>query len=306
MIRPMLGGALAAVLLVAGCGYDATEVPKPDAPAASSAAPAPEAPDCGDPTQSYAAGRNENGARVELKDRDQLTVGVSADSYLLGSRNPFSGELEGFDIDIARRIASELGVRVTLRVITAADRIELLKSGEIDIVARNMTMNCARWADIAFSAEYYGATQKVLLREDLAAGYKGPQSLAGVRVCAPAGSTSIDNIEAAEPEAEIVSAGGHTGCLVKFQNGEVDAITGDDTVLAGLAAQDPYAEVPDQEPFSDEPYGIGVNAEDRDLVAFVNSVLEEMRGDGSWQKAYDTWLRPYLGAGQQPQPKYGR
>ncbi len=84
-------------------------------------------------------------------------------------------------------------------------------------------------------------------------------------------------------------------------------ITGDDTVLAGLAAQDPYAEVPaDQTAFTQEPYGIGVNKDNKDLVRFINAVLEQMRADGSWQESYDRWFRPDLGAGTgQPQPTYG-
>lgn len=296
-----------AALLLAGCGYDATPLPEPSEAAAPSAPPAAPVV-CDNATQSYAPSRAGGPAIQRIRKRGRLIAGVSADTFLLGARNPFEerGPIEGFDIDIAQRIADELGVRLDKRVITAADRIPLLKEGEIDIVARNMTMNCARWKEIGFSSEYYAATQKVLLRQDLADGYRGPASLAGQKVCAPAGSTSIDNIREAEPRAEAVAAANHTGCLVLFQNGQVDAITGDDTVLAGLAAQDPYAKVPEQRPFSQEPYGIGVKGESVDLARFINAVLEEMRRDGSWQRSYDTWLRPYLGTGSAPTPRYGR
>ena len=76
-----------------------------------------------------------------------------------------------------------------------------------------------------------------------------------------------------------------------FQQGEVDAITGDDTVLAGLAAQDPYAVVPDQKAFTAEPYGLGVNAKNVDFVRFVNARLAQMRSDGEWTAIYNRWLR---------------
>src|SRR5690606_34217740 len=99
---------------------------------------------------------------------------------------------------------------------------------------------------------------------------------------APHGTSSMENLIRLAPDAEPVGATNHTGCLVKFQRGEVDAITGDDTVLAGLAAQDPYAVVLEEEPFTAEPYGIGVPKEDTDLAAFINGVLEEMRADGRW------------------------
>ena len=143
-----------------------------------------------------------------------------------------------------------------------------------------------------------------------------PSTSAGVwrrwrakRVCAPSGTTSLANIQAAEPEAVAVPADSHTGCLVKFQQGDVDAITGDDTVLAGLSAQDPYAKVPTQAAFTDEPYGIGVDKDNVDLVQFINSVLEQYVASGQWQTAYDRWLRDVLGppsAANPPTPAYGR
>jgi polar amino acid transport system substrate-binding protein len=104
----------------------------------------------------------------------------------------------------------------------------------------------------------------------------------------------------AEPPT-LAPAANHTGCLIKFQRGEVDAITGDDTVLAGLAAQDPYAVVPAQDPLNDEPYGIGANQDDVELVQFVNAVLEDMR-DGAWQATYNRWLRQALSGADAVQP----
>lgn len=313
--RSVLVGALAAGLLsLAACGYDKTVVPEAKTPAPSAAAPA--APvECDNATQSYASSNDRDAARSELLNRNQLVVGVSADTLKLGSANPFNRfAIEGFDIDVAQAIADALDVSLQLRVIVAADRLPLLgadpakQKQEIDLVARNMTMNCARWEQIGFSSVYYNATQKVLVREDDVAAFErdGVKSLAGKNVCAPAGSTSIDNITRIQPEANPVAAANHTGCLTKFQNGEVDAITGDDTVLAGLAAQDPYAVVPEQTKLTDEPYGIGANKGDVDLIRFINSVLDERRGNGAWQASYNKWLRPYLGNASPPTPQYGR
>ncbi|WP_435771537.1 glutamate ABC transporter substrate-binding protein [Nocardioides sp. SYSU DS0651] len=302
--------ATASLLAVTACGYDATPLPPEEKETEQSA---PQPADCTTTDadlRSYAASRAGGPAVARVRKAGVLRVGVSADTLLMGARNPQTNRIEGFDIEFAQRVADELGVELQLRVINAAQRIELLEDGKLDLVARNMTINCSRWEQIAFSTEYYHAGQKVLLRSDLARGYRGPRDLAEVKVCAPAGTTSIDNIRAVQEAAVAVTADNHTGCLVKFQQGEVDAITGDDTVLAGLAAQDElYAEVPRQEAFTEEPYGIGANADDEDLVAFVNAVLEEMRRDGSWQAAYDRWLRPYLGrvsAENPPPARYGR
>lgn len=319
----MAGLAVLAGVVLGGCGgYDDTVVPPPEAEATTPAAPATAPPECGDPTRSYApvgalpdpGGFPSGSTMDEIHERGRLIAGVSADTYLLASNNPFTGQIEGFDIDIVEQVAEAIfgdPKAYELRVITAADRLPVLEEETVDIVVRNMTINCVRWESIAFSAEYYRSGQKTLVRSDLADAQgpvvDTPAELAGLRVCAPTGTSSLDNIKKASPEAEVVEAANHTGCLALFQQGAVDAITGDDTVLAGLATQDPYAVVPEQEAFSAEPYGIGVNADDVDLVRFVNGVLEEMRADGSWKASYQKWLAPTLGGGAtQPQPVYGR
>jgi polar amino acid transport system substrate-binding protein len=315
----LLGGALGAgaVLLATACGYAPTPVPTQTPTAAATSAPTPPpAPSCDNATQSYdpltpmpaPGGMPDGSTMAEIQERGRLIVGASADSYLLASRNPQSGVIEGFDIDMAKAVAEAIfgdPTKIQLKIITAADRIPVLESGEVDIVVRNMTMTCDRWEQIGFSAEYYRSGQKILVRQG--SDITGLDTLAGERVCAPNGTSSMDNLIRLAPEAIPVGASNHTGCLVLFQSGEVDAITGDDTVLAGLSAQDPYAVVLEGEAFTEEPYGIGVPAEDVDLAAFINGVLEQMRADGRWTAAYDRWLAPTLGAGTgQPTPVYGR
>ncbi|WP_232678013.1 glutamate ABC transporter substrate-binding protein [Nocardioides sp. R-C-SC26] len=263
---------------------------------------------------SYApAGNSGDGPDVNaIKQRGRLIAGIAADTLLLGARNAETGQIEGFDIDFVYAIAQKLfGVgaeqarsKVELRVITAADRIPFLQNGTIDIVSRNMTITCTRWQQIAFSTEYYRAGQKVLVGKD--AGIESIEDLDGKRICAPAGTTSIENIQKIAPKAIPVTAGDNSECMILFQNGEADGVSTDDTVLAGLAAQDPYAEVLDTQFLTQEPYGIGVKSENQDLVRLINQTLEDMRGDGRWQESYDTWLRPYLGRGEQPPARYGR
>lgn len=298
-------------LVLAGCGgYDDTVV-APLVPAVSTpAAPAPECTDTGNPLRSYEPTADAiDGPDVQtIRDRGRLIVGVAADTNLLGSRDPATNEIVGFDIDmadaIAQKIFGEAG-HVELKVITAADRIPFLQEGTVDIVARNMTVNCVRWQSIAFSEIYYGAGQKVLVGID--SGIGDIDDLDGKRICAPKGTTSIDNIQKIAPKAIPVEAGDNAACMVLFQNGEADGVSTDDTVLAGLAAQDPYATVLDTEFLTQEPYGIGVNQENVDLVRVINQTLEDMRDDGRWQASYDKWLRkPLKVPGVQPDPVYGR
>ncbi len=305
---------LGSVLALGACGVDDTFVPKPPPPPEVSGGAAPVAQDCDNRLQSYAPSAGDplgipsGSTMAAIRQRGRLIAGVSADTYLLGARNPVSGAVEGFDIDFVKQIAKAIfgdENRYQLRVITAAQRLEVLQNHEVDVVARNMTITCDRWKSIAFSAEYYLAGQKILVRKG--SDITGLDSLDGRRVCAPLGTSSMDNLIRLAPGAEPVGADNHTGCLVLLQEGQVDAITGDDTVLAGLASQDPYAVVLDEAAFTEEPYGIGVPADDVDLVRFVNGVLERMRADGSWEASYEKWLQPTLGKSSgQPQPQYGR
>lgn len=316
----LVAGLLLLVLTICGCSVFGTE-PTPLPTPASTAQPTPSASNappakCTNALASY----QPSGAlpkpnalpagstMAKIRERGRLIAGVSADTYLLGSRNPLNGRIEGFDIDMVKAVTKAIfgdENSYELRVITAAERIGSLKDNSVDVVVRNMTINCDRWTQIAFSTEYYRSGQKILVRKGSKA--KSIGDLKGQRVCAPNGTSSMDNLKKFAPTAVPVGANSHTGCLVLFQQGAVSAITGDDTVLAGLAAQDPYAVVPQQNAFTAEPYGIGINSKNVDLVRFVNARLEQMRGDGEWKRIYDRWLAEPLGqAPAPPRPVYGR
>lgn len=304
-------GLVAAGLALAGLAGCVTAPPTPAA-APSSAAASPAAPAapvvCANATQSYTPAASSAYANV-IKARGYLVVGVSADTRQLGAVDPNNPDVfAGFDIEMAKLVAAKLGVNVRFKVITTADRINQLKKevadGGVDLVARAFTMNCARWKDVSFSAVYFLAHQGLMVpaRSTLTS----LAALPGKTVCAPVGSTSLDNIKAKVPSVKTRGVANHTDCLVLLQQGKVDAITGDDAILAGFKAQDPTTIVVDGIELSNEPYGLGVNAKYKDFAAYVNQVLAEARTSGAWQKAYDAYLRSSLGAGVQPEPSYGR
>jgi polar amino acid transport system substrate-binding protein len=283
---------------------------EPDAATTTTVVPGP----CPNPAvsdvASYAPGPNPGAANLAaIRERERLIVGVSADTLLFGARNPETGELEGFDIDILKEVARGIfgdaaPGRLEYKVINYADRLPNLENGTVDLVAHTMTINCERWKRINFSSEYFRAGQKILLRSDLVdAGVDSVSELTGQKVCAPDGSTNIEEIRK-HPNVETVAAPDLTDCLVLFQQGQVDGITGDDTVLAGFAAQDPYGKVVGAA-FSEEPYGIGVKKDQVDLVRFVNSVLERIRADGTWTSISRRWLGD-LAPPAPPQAVYGR
>jgi polar amino acid transport system substrate-binding protein len=226
-----------------------------------------------------------------IAERGRLIVGVDQNTYLFGFRNPSTGQLEGFDIDLAREIARSIfgdPDRIQLRVVDASQRESALQSGEVDLVARTFSITCDRKRNVAFSTVYYNAHQRILAAEG--SGIDSPAALSDKRVCAVSGTTSLSALFLLNPRPKLFGATTWTDCLVMLQQGQVDAISTDDAVLAGLAAQDPNIEVVGPS-MAVEPYGIGIKKENSDLVRFVNGVLEQLRDDGTWQHLYETRLR---------------
>ena len=323
--RGVLGSVVAAlaILVTAGCSgsgvYATTQVPATTAPSSTptpGATSTPPPPTCGNPLSSFApAGPNpapgaamaSGSSMATIQKRGRLIAGVSSDTLLLGARNPLNGQIEGFDIEMLKAVSKAIfndPNKIEFRVITTAQRIPALTDGSVDIVADAMTINCTRWQQIDFSTQYYQAGQKVLVAKG--SPLKSMQDLKGKRVCAPVGSTSMDKLRTFTGLIPVASDT-HTGCLVLFQQGKVDAITGDDTILAGLAAQDPYALIVKAPAFTSEPYGLGISKSHSDFVKFVNGVLAQMRSDGQWTTAYNTWLKDALGPAPAPPPAvYGR
>jgi polar amino acid transport system substrate-binding protein len=236
-----------------------------------------------------------------IAERGRLVVGVDQNTYLFGFRNPSTGQLEGFDIGLAREIARSIfgdPNRIDLRVVDASQREPALQSGQVDMVVRTYSMTCERKKDVAFSTVYYYANQRILAVKG--SGIDSVAALAGKRVCAVSGTTSLSALLALDPRPSVFGATTWTDCLVMLQQGQLDAVSTDDVVLSGLAAQDPNVEIVGPS-FGKEPYGVGIKKENDDLVRFVNGALDQMRADGTWQGLYETWLRS-LGPSPGPPP----
>jgi polar amino acid transport system substrate-binding protein len=307
----------AVVMIVAGCSSTGHGSNSASGSATTTTAPTATtaAPDCGNPVASFAPtgqlpkpGQMPSGSTMaKIAQRGRLIVGVSADTLLFGSRNPVTGNIEGFDVDMLKQVATAIfgdanPNHIEYQVLTYAQRIPALISGQVDIVADVMTINCSRWAQIDFSSEYFHAGQRVLVRSDSTVG--GIGDLNGKRVCAATGSTNIDELKN-YPKVIAVPVDDISDCMVLFQRGTVDAVTGDDTVLAGFVAQDPYAKVVGPA-FTDEPYGLGIAKPNTDFVQFVNAILERIRSDGTWADMYTTWLHPTGAVPAPPAAVYGR
>lgn len=292
--------------------YPTPSYPAPPLPAGATIAAAPTAPtptpDCGDPTASLRPAPPGSTAPTpaldRIRQRGRLIVGLDTSNNLFSFRNPMTGTIEGFDVDIAHEVARDLlgdPSRIEFRILPSADRIAALDDRVVDMVVKTMTITCQRRTQVAFSTVYYEAEQRVLAARG--SGIGGAADLAGRRVCAAAGTTNLHLIQRVQPAATVLSVPNWADCLVVLQQRQVDAVTADDSILAGMAAQDPNLELVGPE-LSSEPYGIGVNKADDDLVRQVNGTLERIRADGTWQRIHDRWLSVIGPAPAPPAPHY--
>jgi polar amino acid transport system substrate-binding protein len=253
------------------------------------------------PSKSIAPGST----MAKIQSAGKLTVGVDQTSFLTGFRNPISGNLEGFDIDMAKQVAAALfGTaegHIQFKAISSSQRVDALKNHQVDMVVRTFSITCDRLKDINFSSVYYLAGQRILV--DKGSKITKLSDLAGKKVCATKSSTSLTKI-AADPSKPIpVSVDNWSDCLVMLQQSQVDAVSTDDVILAGMAAQDPTVKVVGAR-FTDENYGIGIPKDNDDMVRYVNAVLEDVRNGGAWKSSYNLWLAPSLGDASPPNPVY--
>lgn len=269
-----------------------TEPPLPERAAlAPSPTAAPQMPDCGDPTASLRPDGTDTGPTLDrIRARGRLVVGLDTGSNLMSFRDPATGRITGFDVDIAREVARDLlgdPDLIDYRILNSADREQALQNSTVDIVAKTMSITCARRERVDFSTTYFLARQRVLVVKG--SDIRNATDLAGRRVCIVRGTTSLPRMQQVQPSASILTVPAWADCLVVLQQGQVDAVSTDDTILAGLASQDPYLELVG-DAMGTEPYGIGITRGNDDLVRFVNGTLERIRRDGTWAELYDRWL----------------
>ena len=233
-----------------------------------------------------------------IQRRGRLVAGVNQGYKLFGYLNPFDGRIEGFEVDLLRQVAKAIFGNpnaIEFTALTVPQRLQFLQNRSVDIVADEVTITCDRRKSAAFTTVYYDAGQKVLVATNSPAG--GIGDLGGKRVCATAGSTSIDTLKGEPSHPIAVDRPQGIDCLVAFQEGAVDAISTDDSILLGFRAQDPYTKIVGSK-LAPEPYGMWIDPRHPEFVRFVNAVLERMRTDGTWEALARRWL----GAGAPPSP----
>lgn len=312
-------GVLATAIVVAGCGHteSLTVVSVPTLPLPTPVGmelmpPEPPLPpdnstqDC-NPTASlrpFPTKEQADAAVADIRARGRLIVGLDIGSNLFSFRDPITGEITGFDVDIAGEVARDIfgaPSHVEYRILSADERITALQKSEVDVVAKTMTITCDRRKLVNFSTVYLDANQRILAPRD--SQIAKVSDLSGKRVCVARGTTSLHRIREIAPPPVIVSVVNWADCLVAMQQREIDAVSTDDSILAGLVEEDPFLHIIGPN-MATQPYGIGINLDNTGLVRFVNGTLERIRRDGTWNTLYRKWLSVLGPAPAPPSPRY--
>jgi glutamate transport system substrate-binding protein len=248
---------------------------------------------------SFAAGTT----MAELSEAGAITVGTKFDQPGFGLLNP-DGVPEGFDVEIAKIVAAELGIAaedIEWVETVSANREPFIQNGQVDIVVATYTINDARKQVIDFAGPYYVAGQDIMVAKGNPEGIEGPEDLAGKNVCSVEGSTPAENIRTSYPEAQLTLFDVYSKCADALTNGQVDAVTTDNVILTGLVAGNPEGFELVGNPFTEEPYGIGLAKGDQEFRDFINDTLEESFEDGSWADAWDATAGAISGT-EAPEP----
>jgi ABC-type amino acid transport substrate-binding protein len=289
-MRKILATLMAAAFAITACttGGGTTATGGASSPSAAAA-------------QSFAA----DSTMGKIKAAGKLVCGTKFDVIAFGFKNPTTNEVEGFDADLCREIAAAIGVPPEFVEAVSANRLPFLKEDKVDIVISTMTRNEERLAEIDFSKIYYVAGQKILVKSDSPHQSVEDLATANVKVCSGEGSTSEKNLQdKGVAQANLVLFKTYGEAAQALLDGRCEAVSTDDSILFGLAAQNDGLEVRG-EAFTEEPLGIGIKKGKDDLVQFINGVLDAMAADGRWKALYDKNIKPYSGA-EAPTPPLDR
>jgi glutamate transport system substrate-binding protein len=225
---------------------------------------------------------------------DKLVIGTKFDQPGLGLKNP-DGSMSGFDVDVARYVAKELGYpedKIEWKESPSAQRENLIQNGQVKFIVATYSITDARKQKVGFAGPYLVTGQSLLVRADNT-DITGAESLQNnKKLCSVSGSTPAQRIKDKYPGVQLQQYDTYSACVEALKNGAIDAVTTDEVILAGYAAQSPGAFKIVGQPFSEERYGIGLKKGDTELCTKISDAVKKMEADGSWKAAFDKNLGP--------------
>jgi len=228
---------------------------------------------------------------AQIRDAGKITVGVKFDQPGFGLKNPTTGDVEGFDVEIAKLLAAAIGPDVKIEYVESVskNRQPFIQDGTVDLVVATYTINDTRKQVVDFAGPYFVARQDIMVKSDDTS-ITSVDDLDGKKVCTVKGSTSEKNVVAKAPTAQVTLFDTYSQCAEAMTDGRVEAVTTDNTILAGLVESSNGAFKLVEAPFSDEPYGIGLKKGDTAFRTFLNDQLQQIFDNGEWAKAFETTL----------------
>ncbi|MFD7665375.1 glutamate ABC transporter substrate-binding protein [Streptomyces sp. NPDC059788] len=225
------------------------------------------------------------------KKAGKITIGAKADQPFLGFQDT-TGKRTGFDIEIAKMIAADLGFsekQIEFKTIDSNVRETAIAKGQVDYYVGTYTINEERKKQVGFAGPYYTAGADLLIRRDDKS-ITGPDTVKGKKVCSIVGSTPLQEIKKPKYGAQTTELGKYSLCVKQLLDGQVDAVTTDDAILKGYAAERPSKLKVVGKPFTKEPYGVGLQKDDKVLRDAITDALEKHIKNGDYKKAYEGTL----------------
>jgi len=235
-------------------------------------------------------------------------IGIKFDQPGMGLKE--GSKYTGFDVDVARYVAHQLGHKDSdIQFVEAPtpQRETLISTGQVNYIVGTYSITPERKQKVSFAGPYFIAGQDLLVRSDETA-ITGPDTLTGKKLCSVKGSTSAAKVKAKYPGVQLQEYDTYSKCVEALNAKVVDALTTDNTILAGYASQPAYKGKLKLvgKPFSEEKYGIGLKKGDTALCTKITDALKKMIADGSWQNFVTTNLGPSgfkPGPGNPPTPE---
>lgn len=237
----------------------------------------------------------------KIKKRGELIVGGSLDAPLLSQQNPVSGQVEGFDADMGKALAKYIIGEPKVKIVNSASetREALLGNGTVDVVFQTYTITPERAEQVAFAGPYYTSGLTIAVKKGTT-GIAKPEDLNGKKVIAGANTPAIPAIKKLAPQAEIVTFGSDPECMQALKQDRGVAYVQDETLLIANAQKDPSIQVIGN-PFTQDPYGIGLKHGDDQFKTFVNDWLKKTQSAGVWQQAWKNSIGTVV-QGEAPAP----
>ena len=232
-----------------------------------------------------------------LQQKGKIIIGTKFNQLGSGLKNPTTGELEGFDIEIAKLIAAgifggtaeEAADKIEFSETVSAVREAVIQAGTVDLVIATYTINDTRKQQVDFAGPYIIDGQTVMVKSENNAITK-LTDLNGKKVCTGRGSTTPANLEKQNITAELTLFETYPECADALRQDRVEAVVTDRGILLGLveSSQDAFKLLDID--VSEEPLGIGLKKGDDAFREFLNTRLEEIYESGEWADAYEATL----------------